>query len=340
MTKKARERVCIKDFILNFIPIWVSIPFKIDVRTGLERTIALQLVNAIYRGGLIMYLLEFTHYGVNMKLNKKIFVALAAAASLLFAGCGDSTNITPAQAQAQGFQVYSGSGATLAAAQTNFVAAIDATNTNNAGAVPSQATGFRSVNWDAGIVPVDNNTFPSSFFNTLNGAFPVQRGLVVGAGGSTGNTGMRVSSQDFNDVNATYGAQFNAFSAANTFAPTTSNVIWVRFEVPGRLGVAAGVKGFGAVFSDVDTVGSTTMEFFNGNTGIGTFVVPVRSDANGHSFVGVNFTNSNKATSVKITLGNGTLGAATNDITDGAGNPDLVVLDDFFYAEPRVVGTP
>lgn len=283
---------------------------------------------------------ELTHYGVKMKLSKKTFVAFAAAASLFFAGCGDSTNLNPAQAQVQGFQVYSGSGGTLATAQTQFVTAIDATNTNNGGATPTQATGFRSVNWDAAVVPTNTNNFPSSFFNTVNGVAPVQRGLVVGAGGSVDGAGLRVSDNDFADVNASYGAQFNAFSAAKTFAPVSSNVVWVRFEVPGRLGTPAAVRGFGAVFSDVDVAGSTTMEFFNGNTGIGTFQVPVRNDANGHSFVGVNYTNSNKITAVKITLGSGTLGAAVNDVTDGAANPDLVVLDDFFYAEPSVVGAP
>ena len=40
--------------------------------------------------------------------------------------------------------------------------------------------------------------------------------------------------------------------------------------------------------------------------------------------------------SVRIVCGNGTLGATTNDVTDG-GTADLVVVDNFIYGEPQPI---
>lgn len=270
-------------------------------------------------------------------MSKRLAIAGVALAATLFTGCGDSANdfvLTPppAQAQAAGFTTFSSSGtANVNQSITEFQALIGGSaNGNTAG---SQATGFRSVNWDAGIVPVFPDAFPFDFFNNANTA-PPTRGLIVGAGGN----GLNASDDDFASLNPNYADEFEAFSTAKTFSPTSTNILWANFEIPGATGVPAATAGFGAVFSDVDTAGSTTIEFFNGNTSLGTFEVPVRSDANGHSFLGVVWTNSVRVTSVKIKLGSGTISASNQDISDG-GTDDLVVLDDFFYAEPRVVGS-
>ena len=271
-----------------------------------------------------------------MNLLKKLCLAGACFTAFGLAGCGDSevAVIPPAQAQVLGFVPIAGSGtADVNQAITDFTARFGGTANGNAAG--TQATGFRSVNWDAPIVPVGaGNPFPFDFFNNANIA-PPTRGLIVGAGGN----GLQAADDDFAFINPTYAGQFEAFSTAKIFSPTSTNVLWVRFEVPAATGVPGRVSGFGAVFSDVDTEGSTTIEFFSGNTSLGEFQVPVRSDANGHSFLGVNWEDGQKVTSAKITLGTGTLGAANNDVTDG-GTDDLVVLDDFFYGEPSVVGTP
>lgn len=275
-----------------------------------------------------------------MNFCKRFLVTAACLSALVFAGCGSSDdeiiNLQPANAQQAGFTTFTGSGtANGNTAITNFQAALGgADNGNTAG---SQATGFRSINWDAGIVPVQPALFPFDFFNNANLA-PPTRGLIVGAGGNQ----LLASNNDFLNLNADYPNQFNTFSGNNTFSAASTQNLWARFEIPGTTGVPAAVTGFGAVFCDVDNANSTSIQFFNGNTSLGQFQVPVRSDANGHSFLGVIF-NNNKVTSVLIRAGQAPIGtianAGPNDVSNGGAN-DMVVLDDFFYGEPRVVGTP
>lgn len=276
-----------------------------------------------------------------MNLMKKFAVTGVCLAALAFIGCGDSTDLiapAPAQAQAAGFRTFAASGATdvptrIAEFQT-FLGGADNGNTSG-----TQATGFRSVNWDAGIVPVHPAAFPSDFFNNIAN-FPPTRGLVVGTGPGNGLVAfdMSVPASSPSNINANYADEFAAFSDFKTFSPSGTNILWARFEVPNGTGVPAGHTGFGVVFSDVDTAGSTTVEFFNGNTSLGTFEAPVRSDANGHSFLGVAWDNGQRVTSVRLDLGTAALGAAVDDVSDGGTN-DLVIVDDFFYGEPRVAGS-
>jgi sugar lactone lactonase YvrE len=106
----------------------------------------------------------------------------------------------------------------------------------------------------------------------------------------------------------------------------------VTFQVAGGTAPAL-VSGFGVVFADVDQAGAAKIEVFDkSGTKLGTFVAPVRSDATGHSFVGVKFASALIAR-VRITSGTGTLGAQTQDVSNG-GTADLVVMDDFLYSEP------
>ena len=192
---------------------------------------------------------------------------------------------------------------------------------------PSQAAGRREINWDA--VP-DNQTntdaFPGDFFNSTDPA--VAAGRKRGAVFSTPGKGLRISDKNFSDVVASYGEQFKAFSPARTFAAVGSNKMDVVFKVPGKSD-AAFVKGFGVIFSDVDQANSTTLEFFEGDKSLGKFKAPIRTDANGFSFLGVVFPDS-KISRVTITSGST---AISNKYADSAEN-DLVVMDDFFYSEP------
>lgn len=195
--------------------------------------------------------------------------------------------------------------------------------------VPGKTSGRREINWDA--VPANltnNNNFPFDFFNSTDPAVAAgrKRGLVMNSG-----TNFRVDSTNFDAIDASYATQFKAFSPKKTFVYITNTVSTAFFKVPGA-STDAFVKGFGVIFSDVDDANSTTLEFFNGNNSLGIFKAPVRSDANGFSFLGVYFPDE-KVTKVKITAGNGLLGAGVKDITNG-GTKDLVVMDDFFYNEP------
>lgn len=193
---------------------------------------------------------------------------------------------------------------------------------SNGNAAGQQPAGRREINWDGvGAANTNTNTFPSAGFSN--------RGLLM----STPGTGLRISDNDFSDVNQSYDAAFEDFSPAKTIMSVGSNVMELAFRVPGDTTQVATVRAFGVVFSDVDVANSTAVEFYDA-TGrlIGRAVAPVRSDAKGHSLVAVSF-NSPLIAKVRIFSGQGALGAAANDVTQG-GTVDVVVMDDFFYSEP------
>ena len=197
---------------------------------------------------------------------------------------------------------------------------------SNGGTAGEQITGRREISWDgAGANPFNNrNDFPGAFFNTN-----VKSGAVF----TTPGTGFRNDSTSFTEVNPTYGEQFTFFSANKIFAPVGSNLLDQTFQVAGQPTPAV-TRAFGIVFSDVDVAGKTTIQLF-GQDGalLGTYAAPVRSDANGFSFVGVAYDNPIIAR-VRITLGTGALGANVNDVTAG-GAADLVVFDNVIYGEPK-----
>jgi hypothetical protein len=254
-------------------------------------------------------------------MRRLVATRLAACAVLTFAaaGCGEDDEITEPAIQRT---TVSGAG-DITSVVTQFRTLLG--EPNNAATAGQQAAGRREINWDA--VPAartNTNDFPADFFNVTS-----TRGAVFAGSGS----GFRISDTDFNDVNSTYGAQFNAFSPTKTFAPVGSNVMDVTFRVAGSATVGL-VDGFGVVFSDVDRAGSARIEFFDAsNQSLGSFTAPVRTDANGLSFIGVKFA-SRVVARVRITAGEAALGAGVNDTTNG-GQYDLVVMDDFFYSEPR-----
>jgi hypothetical protein len=187
----------------------------------------------------------------------------------------------------------------------------------------------REINWDG--VPdsqsAPNNLAPN-FFNVNS-----PRGVVF----STPGTGFEVSANaglapiDFGNINATYVGNFAAFSPQRLFTAIGSNVTDVSFFVPGTT-TAATTSAFGAIFSDVDLIGSS-LEFFDLlNHSLGVFAVPSLLGNETFEFLGVKF-DSSVVNRVRITSGNAALGAATND----GGAIDVAVMDDFIYAEPQVV---
>jgi hypothetical protein len=196
---------------------------------------------------------------------------------------------------------------------------------SNGGTAGEQATGRREITWDgAGANPFNNrNDFPANFFNTN-----VKSGAVF----TTPGIGFRNDSLKFAEVNVEYENEFSAFTPTKIFTPVGSNVMDVLFLVAGQP-TPARVTGFGAVFSDVDVAGATKIEFFDASGArLATIIAPVRTDAAGLSFAGARFTQAIVAR-VRITLGNGSLGAAAKDIS-GGGTADLVVADNFIYGEP------
>lgn len=220
---------------------------------------------------------------------------------------------------------------TAVSATGNIVAGVDEFRAllgdpSNGGTAGEQAAGRREISWDgAGANPFNNkDDFPAAFFNTN-----VKSGAVF----TTPGRGFRNDSLRFGEVNAEYATEFGAFSPTKIFSPVGSNVMDVLFQVAGQPTPAL-VTGFGAVFSDVDIDGATTIEFFDATgTKLATAVAPRRSDAAGLSFVGVKFATAVVAR-VRITLGTGALSATAPDVTAG-GAADVVVADNFIYGEPK-----
>ena len=122
---------------------------------------------------------------------------------------------------------------------------------------------------------------------------------------------------------------------ADPLAQEEVPIIDVGFRVAGTDTVAA-VNGFGVIFSDVDLAGSARLDYFD-KTGqlLKSVTVPVRSDANGHSFAGAVFDQAIVA-NVRITAGQAAIAAGVKDISAG-GTSDLVATDDFIAGEPHPV---
>lgn len=188
----------------------------------------------------------------------------------------------------------------------------------------SAGSGRREINWDG--VPDDRsapNNLPADFFNTN-----VPRGAVFTTGGSgfqvSGNAG--VAPIEFDNLNPKYSAQFGVFSPQRLFTAVDSRVLEVNFFVPGST-TPATVSGFGAVFTDVDRLGSKIEYFDRNGRRIGSLPVPPRPGAQTLSFLGVKF---NGAPVAKVRITSGTVDPGR----DEGGKADVVVMDDFLFGEP------
>jgi hypothetical protein len=177
------------------------------------------------------------------------------------------------------------------------------------------------------------NNLPADFFNVNS-----PRGVVF----STPGTGFQVSATvasgtpvEFGNINATYPTNFQTFSPQRLFTALGSKVVDVTFFVPGSTAPAT-TSGFGAVFTDVDLFAETSIQFFDEtNTSLGVYSVPELAGSENLSFFGVLFNAGERIGRVRITSGNAALGPNEN-----LPATDLVVMDDFIYAEPQGAVTP
>lgn len=104
----------------------------------------------------------------------------------------------------------------------------------------------------------------------------------------------------------------------------------LRFYVPGTQQPAL-VRGFGAVYTDVDRIESSFTYFDKEGQSLGQFKVPAAN--NSLSFLGVVFDQPVVAR-VQIRYGSVSLGP-----NDSAQN-DVAVMDDFIYGEPQDISLP
>jgi Ca2+-binding RTX toxin-like protein len=162
---------------------------------------------------------------------------------------------------------------------------------------------------------------PGNFFNSV---------VTRGAEFSTPGTGFRVSNDgvdnEFDSINPTYPAAFTTFSTPRLFSAFNSTIVDAHFFVAGT-DSAATVKGFGAVFTDVDAVGSTWIDFYDAaDKKLARLVAP--TSAQGLSFAGAVF-DTERVFRIQIAAGSAPLGPEVGV----AG--DVVVMDDFLYGLPQ-----
>ena len=201
---------------------------------------------------------------------------------------------------------------------------------NNGSVAGAQSTGRREINWDGisddAAVP---NGYLGDFFNDPVHGQPrgiefttPGMGLIVSADANNPtNTPM-----SFGNINPQYTTIFPPFSGERIFSPIGSNIADIRFYVPGT-DIPAEVRGFGAVYIDVDREENAAFEFFDlqGNS-LGIYGTPVLNE--GHVFLAVLF-DQPVIHHVRIEYGNAALGP------DDGGNIDVSVMDDFIFAEPQ-----
>ena len=226
--------------------------------------------------------------------------------------------------------ITSAGGANAAAIQTQVDAFRTVLGPLNANVAGSFGSGRREINWDG--VPDGfsaPNALPSNFFNVNS-----PRGVTF----STPGTGFAVSATAasgtpvrFGNIDASYSGVFDTFSPQRLFTAIGSNVVDVNFFIAGTSS-AAFTRGFGAVFSDVDLASTTSLQFFDAaNASLGTFAAPTGL----FSFLGVSF-GSSMISRVRIINGNTALAPGVLDGVVAGVTRDLVVMDDFIYAETVV----
>jgi hypothetical protein len=212
-------------------------------------------------------------------------------------------------------------------------------NLNNPGPL---ASGRREINWDGG--GADETTTPpvtpfNVFLNTRGSQFTTPGTGLSQAPPSGGPQGGLAGLFD----NPTYGDIFSTFSPLRLFTPVGSNITEALFFIPGTNGAEpATVRGFGAVFTDVDrpdgrTPGeplgnlfpSTVISYFDADDKLlFSGFVPASPGDGSLSFFGIVFDDARIAR-VRIISGNVAPGPDDDD------KRDIVVMDDFLYGEPQ-----
>jgi hypothetical protein len=243
-----------------------------------------------------------------------------------------TTGLTVFQAAGPGEPVPPATNPSIQSTVDAFRAAVgEPDNLNVTGAMVNPA-GRREINWDGG-GGVDITTPPVTPFNVFlntRGAQFITPGQGLSqappAGGpQDGLAGL------FN--NATYGVIFSTFSPLRLFTPVGSNITEALFFIPGTNGATqALVRGFGAVFTDVDNQNlrrRTIIEYYDANNKL-LFrgIVPASPGDASLSFFGVVF-NEPIIARVRIRTGNSAPGPDD-------GQRDIVMMDDFIYGEPQL----
>jgi hypothetical protein len=164
---------------------------------------------------------------------------------------------------------------------------------------------------------------PANFFNVNS-----PRGAVF----STPGTGFLVSANAGGAAPPLFGFpnDFQAFSPQKLFTAVNSNLTDVTFFVPGT-SVAATTSAFGVIFVDAEVAGLTRVEFFDEQNQLIFSRDALVAGNQGLSFLGAVADAGERVGRVRITSGLNTI--VSNGVL-GNPNDDVVVMDDFLFAEP------
>jgi hypothetical protein len=240
-----------------------------------------------------------------------------------------SAEFVPRTVGAVVFQAAGPNNAAIQSTVDQFRAAIGGVNNGNTPG-PIQ-NGRREINWDGG-GSTATSVVPTPFDGFLNNR---------GARFTTDGDGfVQAPASGLAELfgNPQYETIFTTFSPTRLFSPIASNFTKAVFFVPGGL-VPAATRGFGAIFTDVDTPDGRKF----GNSGRRDETVIEYLDIHGRvlfkasvpaspgdgsvSFLGVVLEDPEIA-AVRINAG------AVPGATDGR-RADIVMMDDFIYAEPQ-----
>jgi hypothetical protein len=288
-------------------------------------------------------------------MKKQLFLTLVVALGFSVRQAAHAKGNTPKDFVAP--VVFQAAGPTVASIQSTvdaFRAAVSGLGNMNNGSVGGPLlSGRREINWDGGdptlltTAPIPPATPFNVFLNTRGGQFTTPGvGLTQGppSGGVQGGLAAL-----FN--NPTYATIFSTFSPSRLFTPVGSNITEALFFIPGmnpsvipgsNPSAPATVRGFGAVFTDVDQPDGSGPGQKKGNRGASTLIeyfdqdgelifssfVPASPGDGSLSFFGIVFEDARIAR-VRITTGDTAPGP-----NDDAKN-DIVVMDDFIYGEPQ-----
>jgi len=242
---------------------------------------------------------------------------------------GTALGLLVSPAAFAGFTVFEAAGANPAA----ITPTRDAFRASVGGGTVAGANGSfgglrREINWDG--VPdmfSDPNALPANFFNVNS-----PRGAVF----STPGTGFLVSANSGGATPTLFGfsTDFQVFSAQKLFSAVNSNITDVQFFLPGT-STATTTSAFGLVFVDVEVANATRLDFFDLQNNLIFSRSALVGGNQGLSFVGGVANAGELIARVRITSGANTL-VANGSL--GNVNDDIVVMDDFLYAEPLAIG--
>jgi hypothetical protein len=257
---------------------------------------------------------------VGLRATARAVVAVVVAL-LLLGGPGAEL------AQGQGVAAPTASGDSAAAIQSAvdaFRAGLGADN----GTGGRHLGGRREIHWDDVPASLSSpNNLPLSYYNSQ-----APRGVVFATRGS----GVQVSappSSDlaprFGNLHPTYTALFSTYGGPRLFAPIGSTRLDASFFLPGSL-TPAGVRAFGAVFSNVMTANTTGIELYDAQ---GTLLGEVFAPRGALSFAGGRL-ESPRIARVSIRAGNTPLGPK-----DTPPAVDVVAIAELIYGEPQAAGS-